>query len=317
MDNRSLSESYEQVKAKKNVKTFSDIEHLAYRLFSENENIRNEYSLKYNEILIDEYQDTNGLQDSIFTLISRDNKNMFMVGDLKQSIYRFRGGDPTIFKKKYSLDSDEIEIIHLSQNFRSRMQVIDSINDVFRFNMSQDVGDVNYNDTAALQREESRECYINTAENAGNDYKSEFYCIGKSKDSKESSSDYLEAVTVANRIKELVDSHFKVYDGNGKYRDLKYSDIVVLMRSTKVNGELLQEILESNNIPSFLQKEEYFEKREIKLMLTLISLINNHIQDIPLVSVMRSPIGNFTENELSKIRLENRASSFLQCRKIL
>ena len=86
-----LSESYEQVKAKKNVKTFSDIEHLAYRLFSENENIRNEYSLKYNEILIDEYQDTNGLQDSIFTLISRDNKNMFMVGDLKQSIYRFRG----------------------------------------------------------------------------------------------------------------------------------------------------------------------------------------------------------------------------------
>ena len=196
-----LSESYEQVKAKKNVKTFSDIEHLAYRLFSENENIRNEYSLKYNEILIDEYQDTNGLQDSIFTLISRDNKNMFMVGDLKQSIYRFRGGDPTIFKKKYSLDSDEIEIIHLSQNFRSRMQVIDSINDVFRFNMSQDVGDVNYNDTAALQREESRECYINTAENAGNDYKSEFYCIGKSKDSKESSSDYLEAVTVANRIK--------------------------------------------------------------------------------------------------------------------
>lgn len=113
------------------------------------------------------------------------------------------------------------------------MQVIDSINDVFRFNMSQDVGDVDYNDTAALQREESRECYINTAENARNDYKSEFYCIGKSKDSKESSSDYLEAVTVANRIKELVDSHFKVYDGNGKYRDLKYSDIVVLMRSTK------------------------------------------------------------------------------------
>lgn len=305
-----FSELYENAKAKKNVKTFSDIEHLAYRLFSENENIRNEYSLKYNEILIDEYQDTNGLQDSIFTLISRDNKNMFMVGDLKQSIYRFRGGDPTIFKKKYSLDSDEIEIIHLSQNFRSRMQVIDSINDVFRFNMSQDVGDVDYNDTAALQREESRECYINTAENARNDYKSEFYCIGKSKDSKEYSSDYLEAVTVANRIKELVDNHFKVYDGNGKYRDLKYSDIVVLMRSTKVTGELLQEILESNNIPSFLQKEEYFEKREIKLMLTLISLINNHIQDIPLVSVMRSPIGNFTENELSKIRLENRASSF-------
>ena len=78
------------------------------------------------------------------------------------------------------------------------------------------------------------------------------------KDSKESSSDYLEAVTVANRIKELVDSHFKVYDGNGKYRDLKYSDIVVLMRSTKVNGELLQEILESNNIPSFLQKGRIF-----------------------------------------------------------
>ena len=92
-----------RMQKQKNVKTFSDIEHLAYRLFSENENIRNEYSLKYNEILIDEYQDTNGLQDSIFTLISRDNKNMFMVGDLKQSIYRFRGGDPTIFKKNTAL----------------------------------------------------------------------------------------------------------------------------------------------------------------------------------------------------------------------
>lgn len=305
-----FSELYEIAKSKKNTKTFSDIEHLAYRLFNENENIRNEYSLKYNEILIDEYQDTNGLQDSIFTLISRDNKNIFMVGDLKQSIYRFRGGDPTIFKNKYNLNSDEIEIIHLSQNFRSRMQVIDSINDVFKFNMSKEVGDVNYNDTASLQREESRECYIDTAENSSTDYKSEFYYIGKPKDSAEFSSDNLEAVTVATRIKELVDSHFQIYDGNGKYRDLKYSDIVVLMRSTKVNGELLQETLQSYNIPSFLQKEEYFEKREIKLMLTLISLINNHIQDIPLISVMRSPIGNFTENELSKIRLENSSSTF-------
>lgn len=305
-----FSDLYEIAKSKNNVKTFSDIEHLAYRLFSENENIRNEYSLKYNEILIDEYQDTNGLQDSIFTLISRDNKNMFMVGDLKQSIYRFRGGDPTIFKKKYALDSDEIEVIHLSQNFRSRMQVIDSINDVFRFNMSQEVGDVEYTDTVALQREKSRECYIDTDENANTDYKSEFYYIGKMKDSKEYSADNIEAVTVATRIKELVDGHFKVYDGDGKYRDLKYSDIVVLMRSTKNNGELLQEMLSSYNIPAFLQKEEYFEKREIKLMLTLISLINNHIQDIPLISVMRSPIGNFTENELSRIRLENRSSSF-------
>lgn len=309
---KEFSDLYEVKKDKRNEKSFSDIEHLTYKLFCENENIRSEYMSKYDEILIDEYQDTNSLQDSIFTLISRDNKNLFMVGDLKQSIYRFRGGDPTIFKtkSKYYAKNNGGKRISLSQNFRSRREVIDSINDVFSLTMSDNVGDVDYNDDEALKRDIERECYIDNEQNAGTNYKSEFHFIGTPKLNTAVSAESIEAAVTADKIEELMNSKFQVHKGNGEYRDIEYKDIVILMRSVKGNGDALHDELKKRGIPSFIQKEDYFERREIKLMLTLISLINNNLQDIPLVSVMRSPIGDFSDNELSKIRLENRSSSF-------
>lgn len=316
-----LDKSFEEKKNRKNEKSFADIEHMAYRLFSENENIRDEYSQRYREILIDEYQDTNGLQDAIFTSISRDNKNMFMVGDLKQSIYRFRGGDPMIFKEKSSLYGEEnggMKIM-LSQNFRSRQEVLKSINAVFGAVMSDEVGDVTYDSGEALKREAERECYIDgenltNGENIKNGYNSELYRIAVFKESDEAEEDITaeraEAACIAERIRSLVDGHFKVYAGEGNYRDIEYRDIVVLMRSIKGGGDVVREMLERYKIPAFVQKEEYFERREIKLMLSLISLINNHMQDIPLVAVMRSPIGGFTENELAMIKLGYHGKSF-------
>ncbi len=297
---------YEEKKAARNIKSFSDVEHLAYRLFADNESIRGEYAERYREILIDEYQDTNGLQDSIFRLISTDNKNIFMVGDLKQSIYRFRGGDPMIFKGR-SRDygrSDGGTLISLSQNFRSRMQVIDSINAVFSRMMTSEVGDVDYKGADVLRRDADKEIY---PEGGG---KAELYRVASVKEENGGiSRARAEAAAAAERIKELVNEKYKVYD-NGTYRDIEYRDIVILMKSVKSDGAVFREELEKRGIGAFVQKEEYFERREIKLMLSLISVINNHMQDIPLLAVMRSPIGGFTENDLAKIRLASGARPF-------
>ncbi len=312
-----FAESFDEKKSKRNIKSFSDIEHLAYRLFKENENIRNEYAEKYTEILIDEFQDTNGLQEALFSSISRGGRNMFMVGDLKQSIYRFRGGDPTIFKDKsisYALDENENTRIMLSQNFRSRREVINSINALFDAVMDDAVGDVEYNDDEALKREEERECYEDGENllhpaNRRIGYNSELHRVAAFKDSGMSEEE-AEAVFIADKIRDLIDSHYQVRGNDGKYRDIEYRDIVVLMRATKGSGEIVREALDTRNVPAFVQKEEYFERREIKLMLSLISLINNHMQDIPLLAVMRSPIGGFTENELAKIKLDYNGRSF-------
>lgn len=305
-------DSFEEKKNKKNEKSFSDIEHLAYKLFSENENIRCEYAARYREILIDEYQDTNGLQDAIFTLISRENKNMFLVGDLKQSIYRFRGGDPSIFKKKngeYAKERGGKRII-LSDNFRSRREVLDGINAVFGAVMSDSVGDVDYSGEEMLRRDIERECYPKE-DGAAESYKPELYCVAAlSGEDGEITAERVEAAFIADKIQELVEGHFKVYTGDGKCRDIEYGDIVILMRSVKSDGDTVRDMLETRGISAFVQKEEYFERREIKLMLSLISLINNHMQDIPLTAVMRSPIGNFTDNDLAKIKLNYDGKSF-------
>lgn len=315
-----FNEKFEAKKTRRSLKSFSDVEHLAYRLFADNENIRGEYSDRYAEILIDEFQDTNGLQEAIFSAISRGGKNMFMVGDLKQSIYRFRGGDPTIFKEKsqsYASENTDGKKIMLSENFRSRMEVIRSVNAVFEKVMSPCIGDVMYTGGEALERSAEREVYEGRA-NPSNDnhrgYYSELHHIAVIGGEEESDTDISaaagEGAQIADRIRSLIDGHFQVYRGDGAYSDIEYRDIVILARSVRTDGDVLRTMLESRGIPAFVQKDEYFERREIKLMLSLITLINNHMQDIPLVAVMRSPIGGFSENELAIIRAESRGKTF-------
>ncbi len=301
--------AFSERKDKRNIKSFDDIERLAYRLFKENSGIRAEYADRYEEILIDEYQDTNGMQDAIFESISRDGKNIFMVGDLKQSIYRFRGGDPTIFKKKsaaYAKGERGGKRIQLNQNFRSRETTLNSINSLFRPLMSDEVGDVEYSAGEELRRDAGDTIFTGGARGA--DYRSELYRIAVTGGEDRAAAERAEAECIADRIRELVDSGFPVYD-NGNYRGAEYRDIVALVRSVKISGAAMRTALESRSIPSFVQKEEYFERREIRLMLTFLSLINNHMQDIPLVSVMRSPIGGFTETELARIKIARRNDS--------
>lgn len=315
---KEFDERYMAKKESRNMKEFSDIEHLTYKLFCENEVIRNEYRDKYDEILIDEYQDTNGLQDAIFTKISLDNKNIFMVGDLKQSIYGFRGGDPTIFKwksREYRQSASDGRNITLSQNFRSRQEILKSVNDIFCCIMSEEAGDVNYEGDELIVRDAEREAYPESVCDNTSEL-SLISIIGGDSDEdllegSGSVSEKAEAAYVAGRIHELVESKYRIYDKNlGRSRNIRYNDITILAKSVKYTSDVFINALSAYGIPAFVDLENYFERREIRLMLTLISLINNHLQDIELLSVMRSPIGGFSDNELAVIRLHEKNTQY-------
>lgn len=290
---------YKRLKDQRAVKEFSDIEHLTYELFRDNEEIRNSYRDKYDEILIDEYQDTNGLQDSIFEMIS--NRNIFMVGDLKQSIYRFRGGDPYIFKGKseiYSGGETEDTRIILAQNFRSRQEILKSVNDIFTCVMSENTGDVDYTGSELIVRENSRECYPDGVPGS----RSEMHYLAINKETAD--KDEEEIKFVAKKISEVLKSGVLVYDkDSNEYRPVRQRDIVILESSVKANGDAIVKELEKYGIDAFTETESFFSRREIRIMLSLISVINNARQDIPLLSVMRSPIGGFSDDELARIRL--------------
>ncbi len=298
---------YSALKEKRNLCEFSDIEHFTYNLFRDNPDIRKVYSDKYDEILIDEYQDTNMLQDSIFELISHNN--IFMVGDLKQSIYRFRKGDPYIFKSKseeYKNPDSPHTLITLSQNFRSRNEVLDSVNALFSKIMSEPAGDVNYTGGELIVRDKEYEYYPKP----DTDCKAELCYLSVRRDY-DLDRDLCEARFCAGKIKELLDSNTTVYDkSTGKKRPIQKRDIVILENSVKYNSEMLTDELSKLGIDSYVDKSSFFDRREISIMLSLISLINNMHQDIPLISVMRSPIGGFTDNDLSTIRCTLKHSDF-------
>ncbi len=295
-----FTKEYRRIKEEKSIYEFSDIEHLAYELFRDNESVKTEYINKYDEILIDEYQDTNMLQDTIFSLISKNN--IFMVGDLKQSIYRFRKGDPYIFKSKaalYKKPSSPHTLITLSQNFRSRKEVLDSVNDVFSVIMSESAGDVDYSGDELIVRDDEYEYYLKSA----TDCKSELHYLSITYD-KGLDRDKCEAEFTARKIDELLKSGATVYDKEqSAMRPIQKRDIVILQNSLKYNCDILSEELSRRGINSYIDRGSFFDCREITVMLSLISVINNMHQDIPLISVMRSPIGGFTDDELAMIKI--------------
>ncbi len=298
---------YSALKEKRGVYEFADIEHLTYNLFRSNEFVREAYKNKYDEILIDEYQDTNMLQDSIFEIISHDN--IFMVGDLKQSIYRFRKGDPYIFKGKsegYSCEDVPHNKIVLSQNFRSRQSILNGVNDIFSKIMSKTAGDINYRGDELITRQAEHEYYPESTLTP----KSELYYLAVDRDS---GPDLIEteAKFTAQKIYELLNTNATVYDkSTGTMRPIMKKDIVILQSSVKKISKLLTEELSRLGIDSYADKSSFFDRREIVIILSLLSVINNAHQDIPLITVMRSPIWGFTDDELAKIRINKKTSRF-------
>ncbi|GAB6149401.1 helicase-exonuclease AddAB subunit AddA [Clostridium novyi] len=322
---------YSKAKKERGIIDFNDFEHFCLEILG-HEEVALKLRQKYIEILVDEYQDSNYVQEAIINSIARRHEetgnpiNVFMVGDVKQSIYRFRQAKPELFLKKYNSYLEEENAkerkVNLFKNFRSRKEVLDGVNFIFKQIMSENIGELEYGDDEALYLGADFEQYEDKSLVGG---PIELNLIEKSKDeTKEEESEeeeilsniQIEARFVAKKINELVNPKigepFKVYDNELKaYRNVEYRDIVVLLRSTSNWAPVFTDEMKENLIPAYADVGNgYFETVEIKTILSLLEIIDNPRQDIPLIAVLRSPIASFTPEELIDIRLENKDGDF-------
>lgn len=325
-----FGKEFDKAKREKNIVDFHDIEHFALKiLIDEDEKpteIAKKYQEKYEEIAIDEYQDSNLVQEYILSSVS-NGKNIFMVGDVKQSIYKFRQAMPELFLSKYKKYKNKEEDngenglkIQLFKNFRSRENVLSFTNLIFQDIMSNELGDIDYNKEeylnlgASYPEEEQNldtEIHIIDVKDEENIEEQE-----NDDDIDERIEDVeLEARFVANKIKELKESNFKIWDGKKeKYRDIEYKDIVILLRSTSSLAPIYEQELLNLEIPVFSDSsQEYLDSIEIQTIMSLLKIIDNPMQDIALVTVLRSYIGKFTDDELVKIRLSDKYDNFYTC----
>ena len=347
-----FDEIFSKKKRDKNIVDFTDIEHFALNILVKGvekttdknglayekivkTDVAKKYTEKFEEIAIDEYQDSNLVQEFILSSISRGN-NMFMVGDVKQSIYRFRQAMPKLFLEKYSnyetvgTASNDINgrKIQLFKNFRSRDNVLDFTNLIFKNIMSEKLGEVDYNEDEYLNFGAEDYKKINQSlktEIDIIDLKKEENLDIKNTEYLENDNDTeelehlenieIEAKYVANKIKKLIDSKYQVYDRKKEnFRDITYKDIAILLRSTKDKASIYEQELIKLDMPVFSDSnQEYLDSIEIQTIMSLLKIIDNPMQDIPLVTVLRSNIGKFTDNELVEIRLSDKYDNFYNC----
>lgn len=323
---------FAQAKRQRHVLDFSDLEHFALAILSGNtgdkRKVRKKLQEKFSEIMIDEYQDTNQLQETLIGYLAKNSPgNMFMVGDVKQSIYGFRLADPTMFLEKYQRYSQSKEHndssgkrVILAENFRSVKNVTSFINLIFKQLMDNRVGELDYDEDAQLKfgaayypdLSPTTEVLI---------YESE-----KSKDSTNSladedvANDFIpdsaaqgQILAAIDKIKELVAQKKTIYDRTkGEIREVAYGDIVLLV-PTRNNNLLIMDEFQKAEIPVFLNDaQNYFQTTEIQIMLSFLKIIDNPLQDIPLVSVLRSPIVGLKENALAYLRINQRTGDYYQ-----
>ena len=344
-----FDQAYRDAKRERNVLDFNDLEHLALEVLYEREEtgdgeetvfrrpsqVADELSRQYEEILVDEYQDSNYVQEALITGISRERSghpNVFMVGDVKQSIYRFRLARPELFMDKYETYSRERgprQMIELQQNFRSRESVLTSVNDVFYQIMTKNLGGITYTPETALYpgakfEEVSGKTVLDPEADAGKSGSreaapvslkagtpTELLLVDTGADTlrqlDEDSLDYtakeLEARLIAGRIRQLVseDQGILVWDkSRGGYRRARYGDMVILLRSMSGWSEVFVNVLMNEGIPAFAQtRTGYFNTVEVETILSLLSVVDNPMQDIPLAAVMRSPIVGMDDEEMA------------------
>lgn len=301
-------------KAKRHIMDFSDIEHAALRIFVDEKTkayraTAMDFKKQFDEIMIDEYQDSNQVQEEIMCAISRESEgeyNMFMVGDVKQSIYRFRLARPELFMDKfahYDLAESKKQRIDLHKNFRSRSEVLDFTNDIFYKIMDADLGNVVYDEEAAL--------YYGAAYTESEDMKAEVLLYETADE--ELSKKQLEARMIAERILELKQT-MKVTDKATKeLRPLKNSDIVILLRSLSGWGNEFVSVLEDCGIPAHVSTSTgYFSAMEVQTVLSFLKVLDNPYQDIPMAAVLKSAIVGLDNEELAEIALTEDTTSFAE-----
>jgi len=318
-----FEQSYREQKTDKGIVDFNDLEHYALAILADQE-IAAEYRRQYEYIFVDEYQDSNLVQETILNLIKRPD-NIFLVGDVKQSIYRFRLADPSLFLDKFeayqSQDGSPERRIDLSKNFRSRPAIIAGVNDIFYQIMSRALGEIDYNEEVYLHS--GVDIPADTSEELDAS-KLELILIDKESHSpqpQEQTDDEteetpgaveVEALIAAAKINELYGQSF--YDSQkGCLRPLEYRDMVILLRATRQQADIYYETLMAAGIPVYADVDRgYFQTTEINIFMNLLNLIDNKRQDIPLLSVLRSPLGGFSTEDLIAIRAGSKASSYYE-----
>ena len=309
-----LDRAYGAEKRRQGVVDFSDQEHMVLSLLENGENgVRAELSARWREVMVDEYQDVNECQDRLFTAFSDDGQKLFLVGDVKQSIYRFRLADPGIFLDKYrrfapaaeSPGSPEGGLILLRENFRSAANVLASCNSVFENILSRELGELDYDEGARLvhgRTEHPEAPSFTTRLMLLNAPESE---AGEKQD-----KTAMEAALVATEIKKLLDEGALIPDGD-RLRPVQPGDIAILLRSYKGSSERYSAALRALGIRTASQQGGgFFRSPEVSALLSLLSVIDNPRQDIPLIAVLRSPLYGFSADELSRIRAKNKKSDF-------
>uniref|UniRef100_UPI00388E13FA helicase-exonuclease AddAB subunit AddA n=1 Tax=Peribacillus sp. TaxID=2675267 RepID=UPI00388E13FA len=314
-------------KSEKNLVDFADLEHYCLDILTgetiDGERTPSEAAIEYRnqfkEVLVDEYQDTNLVQESILRLVTADGEysgNLFMVGDVKQSIYRFRLAEPNLFLGKYARfthdGADSGLRIDLNRNFRSRREVLDGTNFLFQQLMGLTVGEIDYDEDAQLKK--------GAPYPEDKEYPIELHLIDGAADTSEAGQDnedsevgfeaeelekaQLEARMMARLIKQAINEKQQIYDTKTKqYRSATYRDMVILLRSMPWAPQIMEEF-KKQGIPVYANLSSgYFEATEVAIMISLLKVIDNPQQDIPLASVLRSPIVGMDEEEMSQIRL--------------
>lgn len=284
-------------KRSENAFEYSDIAHFAIKILEENSDVATAYRNKYSEIMIDEYQDTSHVQEAMLRLLSKNGDgtdNLFMVGDIKQSIYGFRLADPSLFLKKYTAYADEEnpnQLIRLKENFRSRGEVLSFTNEVFKHLMDEEVGEMIYGEEEELVQGN----LVDYPQQLDENFYPQLLLYEEEalEDESEQMSDG-EIKIVAQKIKELIASD----------ENLEYKDIALLVRSKTQNNKI-EDILKAYDIPVVLDegRVDFLKSLEVTLILDVLRAIDNPLYDIPLVATLRSPMFNFTEDELTRISL--------------
>ena len=308
---REFTDRYQAIKQRRRALDFGDLEHEALRLLRYPGSgtptpVARELSRRYCEIMVDEYQDSNAVQDSIFAAISKDGTNIFMVGDVKQSIYRFRLADPGIFLQKYRSFVDakaagmgQPRRVVLSQNFRSRREILSAVNDIFALTMTERVGDLRYGAEEAL--------YPGAELPPIAGARVELHCLDTSDKEDDTSKRVLEARLVAQRVAKLLREATPVTDG-GALRPVAPSDVVILLRSLHSQAQDYLDALQAQGIAACCdQRDDILATTEVAVLLSYLQILDNPHQDIPLLSVLLSPVFGYSAQQVAQVR-ENRCS---------
>lgn len=311
---KAFMEQFAEDKRKENIIDFSDMEHFALDILIDQEGQPTEtakwYQNHFEAVMIDEYQDSNDVQELLLSAVSRERDEVpdrFMVGDMKQSIYKFRMARPEIFLEKYNTygkdEASQSIRIDLKQNFRSRKSVLSSVNRIFFPLMHAEIGGIDYDEAAALYPGAD---YPDDREDH-EQFRTELLVFEKKENEDEKTelpAAQGEALLIANRIKELLKDGSVTDKETGEQRPVRYDDIVILLRSVGSLANKIQEVLKKEGIPTVVpSKTGYFSSQEIQVLMQYLEVCINPYRDIPLVAVLKSPLFGFSDEELAGISL--------------